>query len=67
MGVEADSEFHRYVLLMRRARAAGSKTVSIVGLQAASAIPGFLVLRGIFIFGNGRYGAEDGAAPRAGR
>jgi len=44
MSVEADAEFHRYVLLMRRARAAGSKTVSTVGLQAGSAIPVFLVL-----------------------
>src|SRR5216684_2921520 len=43
MSVEADSEFHRYVLLMRRARAAGSKTISTVGLHAGSAIPGFLV------------------------
>src|SRR5216683_1876895 len=36
MSVEADAEFHRYVLLMRRARAAGSKTVSTVGVQAAA-------------------------------
>src|SRR5216684_1680550 len=43
MSVEADSEFYRYVLLMRRARAARSKTISTVGLQAGSAIPGFLV------------------------
>src|SRR5713101_5950420 len=48
MSVEADSEFHRYVLLMRRARAAGSKTVSTVGLQAGSAIPGFLFYPGWF-------------------
>ena len=36
MSVEADAEFHRYVLLMRSARAAGSKTVSTVGVQAAA-------------------------------
>src|ERR1700730_3037026 len=43
MSVEANSEFHRYVLL-RRARAAGNKTVSTVGLQVGSRCSGVLGL-----------------------